>query len=153
MDGEAKMNTNGQARTEQPGVANSFSELTHNVIELAELQAQLFSLDVKEISQNAGISIALVIGSVCVLLGSVPVLLIALALALVELLHWSPAVSYAVAAVVGILISAGIAGAAWTQFRNGMATMKRSREELNRNIAWLKSNLRNRGQGTPVSPE
>lgn len=144
------MSTNGRTRSEQPGVANSVSELTHNAIELAELQAKLFSLDVKETSQNAGISIGLVIGSVCILLGSVPVLLIALALALVELLDWSPAVSYAVAGLVGILISAGIAAAAWTQFRSGMAMMKRSRDELNRNVAWLKSNLRNRGQASPM---
>jgi uncharacterized membrane protein YqjE len=144
------MSTNGRTRTEQPGVANSVAEMTHNAIELAELQAKLFSLDVKETSQNAGISIGLVIGSVCILLGSVPVLLIALALALVELLGWSPAVSYAVAGLVGILISVGIAAAAWTQFRTGMATMKRSREELNRNVAWLKSNLRNRGQASTM---
>jgi uncharacterized membrane protein YqjE len=145
------MSTNGRTRSEQPGVANSVSELTHNAIELAELQAKLFSLDVKETSQNTGISIGLVICSVCILLGSVPVLLIALALALHELLDWSPAVSYAVAALIGILISVGIAAAAWTQFRRGIATMKRSREELSRNIAWLKSNLRNRGQASTSS--
>ena len=35
------MNSNGRVREEEPNVATSFSELAHDVIELAELQAQL----------------------------------------------------------------------------------------------------------------
>jgi len=140
------MNTDGRVRTEQPNVASSFSGLGHDAIELAELQAKLFSLDVKETTKSAGVSIALVIGSACVLLGSIPVLLIALAQLLVEQLGWSQAASYGVAAFVGILVSVGICAAAWARFSIGMATMKRSREELNRNVAWLKSNLRSRAQ-------
>jgi hypothetical protein len=127
-------------------VASSFSELTHDAIELAELQAQLFSLDVKETSKSAGVSIALVIGSACVLLGSIPLVLIAIGQLFVEKLGWSLSASYGVAALIGIVASAGIGAAAYTRFRNGIAAMKRSREELNRNIAWLKSNLRNRTQ-------
>ncbi len=144
------MSTNGRTRPDQPNVASSFSELTHNAIELAELQAQLFSLDVKETSQSAGISIALVVGSVCMLLGTIPVVLIAIAQLLVEQLGWSLSAGYGVAALIGIVASAGIGAAAYTRFSNGMATMKRSREELNRNIAWLKSNLRSRTQAGAV---
>jgi len=140
------MSTNGRVRVEQPNVASSFSELTHNAIELAELQAQLFSLDVKQTSQKAGISVALAVGSVCVLLGTIPVVLIAIAQVLVEQLGWSPAASYGVAALIGIVVSASIGAAAYARFSTGIATMKRSREELNRNIGWLKSNLRNRTQ-------
>jgi hypothetical protein len=147
------MSTNGRSRTEQPNVASSFSELTHNAIELAELQAQLFSLDIKETSQSAGVSIALVIGSVCMLLGTIPVVLIAIAQLLVEQLGWSLAAGYGVAALIGIVASAGIGAAAYARFSNGMATLKRSREELNRNIAWLKSNLRNRTQAGAVGQD
>ena len=52
LDGETKMSTNGRARNNEPNVAASFSELTHDVIELAELQAQLFALDVKNTSRE-----------------------------------------------------------------------------------------------------
>jgi hypothetical protein len=147
------MNTNGPTRPGQPGVASSFAELSHNAIELAELQAQLFSLDVKETSQSAGISIALIVGSVCMLLGTVPVVLIAIAQLLVEKLDWSQSAGYGVAALIGILASAGIGAAAYTRFSSGMAAMKRSREELNRNIAWLKSNLRSRSQAGAVAQD
>jgi hypothetical protein len=134
-------------------VASSFSELTHNAIELAELQAQLFSLDVKETSQSAGISIALVVGSVCVLLGTVPVALIAIAQVFVEKLQWSQSAGYGMAALIGTIASAGVGAAAYTRFSSGIATMKRSREEFNRNIAWLKSNLRNRSQASAVAQD
>jgi hypothetical protein len=144
------MSTTRQTRSDQPGVASSFAELSHNAIELAELQAQLFSLDVKETSQSAGISIALVVGSVCMLLGSVPVVLIAIAQLLIEKLSWSQFAGYGVAALIGILASAGIGAAAYTRFSSGIATMKRSREEFNRNIVWLKSNLRSRAQAGAV---
>jgi len=122
------MNTDGRVRTEQPNVASSFSGLGHDAIELAELQAKLFSLDVKETTKSAGLSIALVIGSACVLLGTIPVLLIALAQLLAEQLGWSQAASYGVAALVGILVSVGICAAAWARFSTGIATMKRSRK-------------------------
>jgi hypothetical protein len=140
------MTIDGRSRPDQPGVASSFAELTSNAIELAELQAQLFSLDVKQTSQSAGISVALVIGSVCMLLGTIPVVLIAIAQLFIEKLLWSQAAGYGVAALIGILASAGIGAVAYTRFSSGMATMKRSREEFNRNIAWLKSNLRSRTQ-------
>ncbi len=42
------MNTNGRARITEPNVATSFSDLTHDVIELAELQTQLLGQDLKK---------------------------------------------------------------------------------------------------------
>jgi len=145
------MNTNGQKRREESTVASSFSELTHDVIELAELQAQLFTLDVKEMSQSTRTSLVLAIVSASVLLGSIPAALIALAELLVQTLGWSQAAGFGVATVVGILVSAAIGAAAWSRFRTGLVTMRRSREELSRNIAWIKSNLRRRTRPNPAA--
>jgi hypothetical protein len=144
------MSTNGQSRNDQPGVATSFSELTHDVIELAELQAQLFALDVKNTSEKTKTSLLLAVVGVCALLGSIPVALYALAELLREQLEWSGAASFGVATLVGVLISASILSAAWMQFKTGLVTMRRSREELSRNIAWLKSSLRKRAQSNPM---
>jgi hypothetical protein len=146
MDGEASMNTNGRTRAEQPNVATSFSELTHDAIELAELQAQLLALDLKETSESTKVSLTLGVVGSCLLLGSLPVALIALAELLIEQLDWSRATGYGAATLVGLLVSAGLLATAWARFRSGLVTMKRSREELSRNIAWIKTSLRSRAK-------
>jgi putative superfamily III holin-X len=150
MDCEKTMNTNGRARAEQPNVATSFSELTHDAIELAELQAQLFALDVKETTQSTKTSLILTIVGSCLLLASLPVALIALAELLVEQLEWSRSAGYGVATLVGIVVSAGILATAYARFRSGLGTLKRSREELRRNIDWIKSSLRSRATSSPT---
>jgi uncharacterized membrane protein YqjE len=144
------MNTNGRSRNDEPGVAPSVSELTHDVIELAELQAQLFALDVKNTSAKTKTSLLLAVVGVCVLLGSIPVALFALAELLHEQLEWSAAASFGVATLVGVLVSACILAAAWVKFKTGLDTLRRSREELSRNIAWVKSSLRSRGRANPT---
>jgi hypothetical protein len=144
------MSTNGRSQNNEPGVATSFSGLTHDVVELAELQAQLFALDVKQTSEKTKTSLLLAVVGVCALLGSIPVALYALAELLREQLEWSAAASFGVATLVGILVSASILAAAWVQFKTGLVTMRRSREELSRNIAWVKSSLRSRAQANPT---
>ena len=144
------MSTDAQARTKEPNVAASVSGLTHDVIELAELQAQLFSVELKETTQNTRTSLVLAVVGICILLGTIPVALIALAHVLIEQLGWSLAASYGVATLVGLVASAAFAAGAYSHFRTGVATMRRSRDELSRNIAWVKSSLRNRTQFNPM---
>jgi hypothetical protein len=144
------MTTNGQTRNDQPNVVSSFSGLAHDVIELGELQAQLFALDVKHTTQNTRTSLVLVVFGVCMLLGSVPVALFALAELLHEQLEWSAAASFGVATLIGLILSAVILTAAWLSFSAGLVTMRRSRDELSRNIAWVKSSLRSRSQPNPT---
>lgn len=138
------MNTNGRTNNNELSVTGSFSELTHDVIELAELQAQLFALDVKETSQSTRNSLLLLVVGAGVLLGSIPIALMAFAELLVELAGWSHASSYGISTLLGIAISIGLMLAAYTRLKDGVSALRRSREELSRNIAWVKSTLRNR---------
>ena len=143
------MNTNGRVRDEEPNVATSFSGLAHDVIELGELQAQLFVHDVKSTTQKTRTSLLLGVVGACVLLGSVPVLLFALAELFVEQFGWTRSAGFAVAAVIGIAASAGILAAAWNRLSVGLNSMQRSRDELSRNIAWIKSSLRSQSSPKP----
>ncbi len=140
------MKTNGRPTASDPNVAQSFSELTHDVIELGELQAQLFVHDVKKTTQNARVALMLSIIGVCVLLGCIPVALIAVAELLTWLLEWPDVASYAVATLIGLVLAAATLGVGYYRIKKGVVAIDRSREELNRNVEWLKSTLRTRGR-------
>jgi hypothetical protein len=146
MDGEKKMNGNGRLRTKIPDVAGSVSDLTHDVVELTELQAKLLMLDVKKSSRRTRTCLILAIVGICFLLGTIPVALAALAQLLVEQLGWSQAAAFGVAALAGLVLAGLAAGAAWGIIKSGLMSLERSREEFSRNIDWLKSTLKNRGQ-------
>jgi hypothetical protein len=143
------MNTNGRVRDEEPNVATSFSGLAHDVIELGELQAQLFVHDVKSTTQKTRTSLLLSVVGVCVLLGAVPVLLIAIGEFIAEQTGWPRSGGLAIAAVIGIVASAAILAAAWNRLNAGLNSMQRSRDEFSRNIAWIKSSLRSQ----PTKPD
>jgi hypothetical protein len=142
MDCETKMNTNGRVRDEVPNVATSFSGLAHDVIELGELQAQLFVHDVKCTTRKTRTSLILGVVGVCILLGSVPVLLIALGELFIEQFGWSQSAGLAVSALIGIAVSLGILALGWNRFNVGLDSIQRSRDEFSRNIAWIKASLR-----------
>jgi uncharacterized membrane protein YqjE len=139
------MNTNGRQTGKTPNVAASVSELTSNVIELTELQAQLLALDMKQSAQKARASLILAVTGVCVLLGTIPIILFALAYVLIEQAGWSNAAGLGFAALVGLVIAGVVLGVAWALIRKGLVNIERSREELRRNVAWLKSSLRSHG--------
>jgi uncharacterized membrane protein YqjE len=136
------MNGNGRHRTQMPDVAGSVSGLTHDVIELAELQTQLFMLDLKKSTQKTRTCLILAVVAVCLLLASLPVALVALAALLVEQLEWSQAASLGVATLVGLVLAGIFAGAAYGIVRSGLISIRRSKDEFNRNIAWIKSTLK-----------
>jgi len=139
---QAEVNPNGEAHSAEPNVAASFSGLAHDAIELAELQTQLLKLDVQAAARNGGMSVALMVVGACLLLGCVPVALMALAEVFVARWAWTPAAAYGTAAAIGLATSAAAGAAAWYRVRSALASLQRSRDELNRNIAWIKSNLK-----------
>jgi cytochrome bd-type quinol oxidase subunit 1 len=152
MDGEKKMNHNGRLRTKIPDVAGSVSELTHDVIELSELQAKLLVLDIKRSSRRTRSCLILAVVGICFLLGTIPVALAALAQLLVEQLDWTQSAAFGVAALVGLGLAAIAAGIAWGILKSGLISLERSREEFARNFDWLKSTLKNRGQSAADTP-
>jgi uncharacterized membrane protein YqjE len=140
------MNGNGRHRTQMPDVAGSVSGLTHDVIELAELQTQLLLLDLKKSTQKTRTCLILAVVAVCLLLASLPVALVALAALLVEQLEWSQSAALGVATLVGLVLAGIFAGTAYGIVRSGLISVQRSKDEFNRNIAWIKSTLKDRGR-------
>lgn len=145
------MNGNGRHRTQMPDVAGSVSGLTHDMIELAELQTQLLRLDLKKSTQKTRTCLILAVIAVCLLLASLPVALVALAALLVEQLEWSQSAALGVATLVGLVLAGIFAGAAYGIVRSGLISIERSRDEFNRNVAWIKSSLKARGRYSAFS--
>jgi uncharacterized membrane protein YqjE len=146
VGGETKMKENGRHQVQMPEVAESVSGLTHDVIELGELQAQLLMSELKKSSQKTRTCLILAIVGVCLLLASLPVALFALAEVLVEQLDWSRSAAFGVSALVGLLLSGVLFGWTYAIARRGLFSLQRSRDEFNQNIAWIKSTLRDRGK-------
>ena len=140
------MKENGRYRVQMPPVAESVSGLTHDMIELGELQAHLLMAELKKSSEKTRICLIFAIVGICLLLASIPVALFALAEILVEQLDWSRSAGFGVAALVGLLVSGVSFGSAYAIVRSGLFSLQRSREEFNQNIAWIKSTLRNRSK-------
>lgn len=142
------MKTNGRVQNHEPNVITSFGDLAHDAIELAELQSQLFAMDVKDSSRSARTGICLAATGLVMLLGSIPVALVTVAVVLIEQRGWSHAGAFGLATAMGMVVAACILAAAWKMLSRSVVALHRSREELRRNLDWLKSNLRNRGQST-----
>jgi hypothetical protein len=142
MDCETKMITNGHPKAKEPNVVASFSELAHDVVELGELQAQLLKLDVTVAWQRMRTGLVLAVVGACLLLGSIPVVLLVISEALAEFAGWSRTASLGLAALIGAGAAAAMAALAWRWLKTTFATFERSREEFSRNLAWIKSSLK-----------
>lgn len=145
---------NGRYRGKTPDVAASVSDLTHDVIELSELQVQLLSLDASQTMNRAKSCILLAAVGASLLLGTIPIALLAISAVLVEQWEWTYAAATGLATLLGVLLAAIVLGVAFWYVKSGLVSFERSREELQRNITWVKSTLKNRGRssGTVAHP-
>jgi len=137
---------NGSTESPATVVARSFAELAHDVATMAELQAELFKTEFQQARRDMVMPLLLLTVAAVVGLGCVPVLLLSLAYALVELAGLSQAVSLLIAALVGLLGGAVAALLGWRKLRDSSMTWERSREELSRNVTWIKQVLKHKAR-------
>ena len=136
------MITNGKAKTGEPSVVASFSDLAHDVVELGELQTQLLKLDVTAAWLRMKTGVVLLVVGACLLLGCIPILWLTIAESLVEFADWSRTAAMGVAFLIGVAVAGAFTAIAWIKLKAMFETFERSRDELNRNIAWIKSSLK-----------
>jgi len=130
-------------------VVGGIAEFGNDVATLVELQVKLAQIDLKDCLKRASIPLALMAVALVFLLGAVPVLLLGgaelLAVALkitrggAMLLTGGGVLALAVVGiVVGVL-----------KLRPSFSSFQRSREELTRNLAWLRTVLLLSGRSLP----
>jgi hypothetical protein len=136
---------NGSPQTGPNGLARDVGEFAQDVLTLAELQAQLFVNDLQECSRRALVPGLVVICGASLGLACFPAALAALALLFIQVFETSYATGFVLAAIVGAMSSVLLCVIGWFQVRKRWAVLRRSQQELVRNLRWIKKVLeRNR---------
>lgn len=129
------------------GVIDNLTEFGNDVATLVELQAKLAALDLEETRRRATVPVVMLAVGVWVALGVVPVLLFGLAELLV--LYAGLKLAWALLLVAGVTLAA-VGAVAWfaiPAISRSMVSFRRSREELMRNISWVRTVLVYSGRG------
>jgi len=127
--------------TESNGVLGSLTEFGNNVASLAELQLKLAALDAKASAERVALPAGLAAGGLAVLLGTVPVLLLGAAALVAPALHIAEGWAMLLVAGVALVVSAAVVVLAGRQISRAFDSFQRSRDELTRNVAWIRTVL------------
>ena len=151
MVGETTMNRrNGSTQSPPKGVAKGMGELTHDIVSLAELQFELLRIDCREGIRRILLPVALLLFAGIVAVGTVPIALILVAEFLVQTADLSRAAAFSIAAMSGFIVAVAIGVVGWSYLRGVVRVFQRSREELARNMTWIKHALK---QPKPVKSQ
>ena len=123
------------------GFARGVGDFAHDVLTLAELQAQLLAADAQECRQRVLIPALLLFGGLAVSLACFPVGLAALALYLVQSYKMSYATGFLIASIVGAVLGSLLSVFGCFQVRKSLAVLQRSQHELIRNLRWIRKVL------------
>ena len=135
----------GTANGHQPSprrvMTKNVRELAHDAVTLGELQVELLKLDASDWSQRLVPPLLALAATLGVALGTLPVLLQVLAYALIEGAGWSAWLSFLVAGIAGLVLAALLGTIGWTRLRASFDVFQRSRDEMQKNVTWLKQVL------------
>lgn len=113
----------------------------HDVLTLAELQAELFVTEVQEHGRRAAFPTLVLLFGVTLGVACCPIALVAFALTLVQVSGLSHASAFSITAISGVTLSSLISVIGCILIRSGASTPSRSREELAKNLKWMKTIL------------
>ena len=143
---------NGSTPAPPNGVAQDMGELTHDIVSLAELQVELFRSDCREGLKGLLVPVALLLLAVVVAAATAPVALICIAEFLAQAVGLSRAAAFSIAALGGIIAAGALGVVGWSRIRGVERVFERSREELTRNMTWIKHVLKRPAPSEAESP-
>jgi hypothetical protein len=146
---------NGRTCGVPPGrvMRRSISQLGSDVITLAELQAELLKVDVRDWAKSFVKAVAAMVAALVLLLASAPILLISLGYFINQSSDLSMAASMLIAAGVGVLLAAVAGGLGVWLLKREHGMLDRFSGELKQNISWLKQVLSNPTAVDPARAE
>jgi hypothetical protein len=144
-------NANGGAKVKVnsplvEGVLGNMAEFSSDLISLAELQARLAAADLKEATGRVVLPVGLLAGGALLALVSLPVILLGAGYLLSEYTSLSVGWSILLTAVVALLLGAALAVLGLRGLGGSFSSFDRSKEELARNLSWIKTVLVHSGR-------
>ena len=152
MARKASMNGGLRFRGKHDNLFESIGELSGDIASLVELQAQLTAIDLKEAVGRVTIPTALLMVAVVVLLASLPVLLIGLGFILATAFSLSQGVAFLMTGLAFIVIAGILGFLAVRGVLTSMQSFRRSREELVRNVSWVRTVIAQSGKTVHRKP-
>jgi hypothetical protein len=128
------------------GVFGNLAEFASDVTTLGELQTKLALLDLKESTGKLVLPVAALVVAGVLGLAALPVLLLGIGALIAELTSLSLGVSYLIVAVATIVLAGILAAVFLPRIGPAFASFERSKEELTRNLSWLKTVLAHSGR-------
>jgi len=126
----------------------SVSDLSHDVATLLDLQARLVALDAKESTQKAVTPIVTLIVTIVLTLAAFTVGLFGAAELVARALTISQGASMLLTAGVTLALAGGLIWFSIGQLKASVTPFRRSIEEFDRNVAWLKTVLLQSGRAS-----
>jgi len=145
-DGNPGSATNGSP---EGRVVGGIAELGNDIATLVELQAKLFTIDMKECLGKLLIPVSLLGGGLVLLLGAVPVALLGIATLLASATALSPGWAMFLTGLVALALAAALMVVAAMRIGPSLSSFTRSSEELTRNLAWIRTVLVHSGRQVP----
>ena len=121
------------------GLVGGVTEFASDAATLLELQARLAELDLKETAERAAVPLTLVLSAVVLGLAGVPVALLGVADLLALVLKIAPGTAKLITAAGAVGVAGLLLYASLGALTRSVAPLRRSREELWRNLAWIKT--------------
>lgn len=125
-----------------PQARAKLADLLDDIVQLGELQRQLFVADLRQAGRLVRLQAVLLALGVLLAASCVPLALVTVALLLVEFARMGYAAAFACTFILALFGAAGLIGASLRWFSTGPRLFQRSAAEWTLNLQWLKEKLR-----------
>jgi len=141
--GNASSKNNGSPEQQ---VVGGIAEFGNDISTLVELQLKLASIDLKESLGQALIPMSVAAGGLLLVVGAIPVAILGLSYLVASAFRLSLGASMLLTSVATLLLAATMTFIAFRNIGPSFSAMRRSREEFERNLNWIRTVLLHSGR-------
>jgi hypothetical protein len=135
--------------TPEGRVVGGIADFGNDIANLVDLQVKLAQIDLKECLGRATVPLALIVVALMFLLGAVPVALLGVAEMVAAALRISGGGAMFLTGGVVMVLALTVLVVAGLRLGPSFSSFRRTREELSRNLAWVRTVLLYSGRSAP----